>query len=262
MGRHIPTTAQCPICRVGMEDSQHCLFTCRRAMDIWSHLGVREEIERAVAEDRSGAITMDVLFRHKSMVGELPLAELIAVGSWYIWWQRRQFVKGESIRTPDRTAISIKVLATNFVCAATPNQPVRKRDHMWKKPTSGRVKINVDAAFYAENMAGATGAVARDDRGEFIAAASWFIPHVTSADSAEANAIRNGLVLPMNIGCSSLIVESDSYNAVEIINQEDYQGQDVAIYMECKQLGADFSNFNVVHCFREANLVADSIAIP
>ncbi|KAM3332208.1 hypothetical protein ACQJBY_027798 [Aegilops geniculata] len=131
---------------------------------------------------------------------------------------------------------------------------------MWKKPTSGRVKINVDAAFSSENMTGATGAVARDDRGEFIAATSWFISHVTSAESAEVVAIRNGMLLAANVGCNSLILESDSTNAVDIINQEDYLGQEVSIYMECQQLGSDFAKVNVIHCFREANCVADSIA--
>jgi hypothetical protein len=96
--------------------------------------------------------------------------------------------------------------------------------------------------------------------GGFIAATSCFIPHVTSVDSAAMMAICNGLVLAANIGCNSLMVELDSSNVVGMINQEDYLGQHVAIYMECKQLGADFSKVDVVHCFREANSVADSIA--
>ena len=129
VGRHIPTSAQCPNCRIGFEDSQRCLFTCKRALKVWIQLGLKEEILKAVGEVRSGAITMDILMRGRSPIGELPMAELIAVASWYIWWQRRQFVKGEEIRPPECTAVSIKVVATNFVCAYTPNRPVQKRDH-------------------------------------------------------------------------------------------------------------------------------------
>ena len=103
-------------------------------------------------------------------------------------------------------------------------------------------------------------AVARDDKGEYIAAASWFISHVSSVDSAELVAIRYGLILAANIRCHSIILESDSSNAVEIINQEVYLGHDVSIYMECKQLGAEFSKVDVIHCCREANAVADAIA--
>ena len=53
----------------------------------------------------------------------------------------------------------------------------------------GAVKINVDASFCAENLYGATSVVARDDRGDFIAAANWFIPHVSNVDAAEIIAV-------------------------------------------------------------------------
>ena len=159
-GRHIPVTGQCPICHIGFEDAQHCLFTCERAMNIWSELGLKEEIHKAVLEDRSGSFTMSSLMDRHDTVSNLSMAELTAVGSWYIWWQRRQMVKGEMVRQPNQTAISIKVLATNFIRSLTPNQPVVKRDHMRHKPKRGAVKINVDASFSAETMTAGTGAVA------------------------------------------------------------------------------------------------------
>ena len=258
--RHIPTSAQCPVCRIGFEDSQHCLFTCKRALDIWTELGVKREIQRSVLEDRSGAITMDTLMGQQTLIGEIPMAELVAVASWYIWWQRRQLVKGEPVRPPDCTAVSIKVLATNFVRASTPNRRQRQRDHMWRKPTRGSVKINVDATFCGETMKGATGAVARDDQDGFIAAASWFIPHVQNAEAAEIAAIRNGFYLAAKIGCNSVIVESDSMNTIEATNQHEYLGPETAIISESKSLGKELSKADVVHCFRKANSVADSIA--
>ena len=79
-------------------------------------------------------------------------------------------MKGEVIQTADRAATSIRVLATNFVRAYTNNQPDRSHDHMWKRPLSDVTKINVDAAFQAETLSGAIGAIARDSPGKFIAA--------------------------------------------------------------------------------------------
>ena len=81
---------------------------------------------------------------------------------------------------------------------------------MWKKPDRGADKINGDASFCAEKLSGATGAIARDDRGDFIAEANWFIPHVSNVDAAEIIAVRNGMILAERIGCNSLIIESDS----------------------------------------------------
>lgn len=83
-GRHIPVSAQCPHCRIGMEDIQHCLFACPRAMEIWSELGLKDDIRRLVVEDRSGSVTMEILSRVQGIVAEFPKAELIAVAAWYI----------------------------------------------------------------------------------------------------------------------------------------------------------------------------------
>ena len=66
---------------------------------------------------------------------------------------------------------------------------------MWKKPCRDVIKINVDAAFQYETLSGATGVVARDGRGNFIAAITWFLPQTSRVDSAEITTIRNGLYL-------------------------------------------------------------------
>ena len=82
--RHIPVTGQCSICKTGYEDSQHCLFTCKRAKDIWKDLGLETEVLQAVAEDRSGASTLATLLEHQVSKNDLFVAELAAVASWYI----------------------------------------------------------------------------------------------------------------------------------------------------------------------------------
>ena len=115
-------------------------------------------VQKAVVQDRSGSITLEILLQSDFVIHEIPAAEFILVAMWCIWWQRRQAVKGETIQTLDRTALSIKVLATNFVQANSPNQPTRKLDQRWRKPGASIVKINVDASFHADTMAGACGA--------------------------------------------------------------------------------------------------------
>jgi hypothetical protein len=63
----------------------------------------------------------------------------------------------------------------------------------WSRPEPRQVKLNVDASFYDDLKAGATGAVLRDYKGEFIAASSTYIPHVPSAIMAESHAMKEGL---------------------------------------------------------------------
>ena len=74
---------------------------------------------------------------------------------------------------------------TNFFRANSLNQPVRKFDQIWKKPETGCVKINIDVSLHAETLAGACSASARDDRGYFIAAATWPLVHVPTVVSSD-----------------------------------------------------------------------------
>ena len=87
------------------------------------------------------------------------MAELIVVAAWHMLWQQRRFMEDEAIQSHDRVAISIKVLATNFVSAATPKQIVQNRDHMSKRPNQGCVKVNVEASVQSEMLTGTTGVV-------------------------------------------------------------------------------------------------------
>ena len=62
--------------------------------------------------------------------------------------------------------------------------------------------INVDAGFNEISGLGSTGAVIRDSTGGFIVASHSYIPHVVDAAMAEAAALRDGILLAQQIGCS------------------------------------------------------------
>jgi hypothetical protein len=49
------------------------------------------------------------------VLGMLDLRESIAVACWYIWWQRREIVKGETIADPPHTAFAINALTSNYI---------------------------------------------------------------------------------------------------------------------------------------------------
>ena len=71
-----------------------------------------------------------------------------------------------------------------------------------------------DASFDNDTCSGATGAVIRDDTGDFIAASSCLIPFVQDATMAEARALRDGLLLAGQIGCTKIIVNSDCWDVI------------------------------------------------
>jgi hypothetical protein len=62
----------------------------------------------------------------------VDLKDLIVVGCWYLWWRRREMVKGVSIPTPSRSSFAISSL--------TPNYNAAKKNAFRKKNTMGKAE--------------------------------------------------------------------------------------------------------------------------
>jgi hypothetical protein len=56
-------------------------------------------------------------------------------------------------------------------------------------------KLNVDAGFSYDSETGSLGAIIRNDRGYFLAASNCDIPFVSDPATAEAQGLRDGLLL-------------------------------------------------------------------
>ena len=65
----------------------------------------------------------------------------------------------------------------------------------WRKPEPRQLKLNVDASFHVDSMAGSVGALIRDYKGTFVAAFTKFLPHVSYSTMGESMAMQAGLAL-------------------------------------------------------------------
>ena len=81
------------------------------------------------------------------------------------------------------------------------------------------------------------------------------------AATAEALAVRNGLLLAGDVGCNKVIVESDCVDVVETMqNGGNSLGPAAAIYEECTFFCRNFARVRFGHCPREANMAAHELA--
>lgn len=74
--------------------------------------------------------------------------------------------------------------------------------------TTPAVKVHVDASFDEDNLKGTIGVVARDKKEKFIAAKDSNIALVHDVLSAEAFALKEGLLLAESLGCNRIVVSS------------------------------------------------------
>jgi ribonuclease HI len=124
----------------------------------------------------------------------------------------------------------------------------------WTRPLPRQVKINVDAAFCADQAEGAVGAVARDYKGQFIVATTRYLSHVASVAMAEALAMKEGLSLANKLGCNLVIAEFDSLETTQAcLGEEHWWTDPAAIYADCIDLASSIGSVCFKHCLREAN---------
>ena len=92
--------------------------------------------------------------RTLALLNHLGLAELILRGGWFIWWERRKLVQGETIQSQGRAALSIATLTTNY-------QRILKktvtRAEGWKKPPKEILLLNINASYRPERGNGVRG---------------------------------------------------------------------------------------------------------
>jgi hypothetical protein len=175
-----------------------------------------------MSDGRSGSEALEFILKSTQATipyfNNLILQELVAVGCWYIWWIQRPQSHGDQTPHVRHWVNSIRAITSNSGKAMTPASFVK--NHVWLKSCAQNLKLNVDAALSIEEHAGATGAMIRDNQGNFMAASSVFIPHVYSAAMAEAMAMTHGLSLVNQIGCKSVEAESDSMEVIQICGGE------------------------------------------
>jgi ribonuclease HI len=171
---------------------------------------------------------------------------------------RRQRTNGEPVPPIFKCKISILSITAN---AAKVGAKKTVRQIKWEKPLARQVKVNVDGSFSQASHAGAPGAVMRGYNGNFMAASTVYFPNITSANVAEAMAMKEGLALASRLGVNDVIMESDLLEIVDACSGADeWWGDAPAIFVDCMDLAAGIGKVAFKHCQREANEVAHLLA--
>jgi ribonuclease HI len=132
----------------------------------------------------------------------------------------------------------------------------------WSKPSEGFLKLNCDASFIQETMAGSWGFLIRDHDGDVVMTGQGKINNALSAFHIELIACLQGVQVVSNLGIGKLILEIDALNVQQAVQA---QGFDIlpegGLIEELKSL--TWFNFNVfVYNFlgRDGNRAAHALA--
>lgn len=93
-----------------------------------------------------------------------------------------------------------------------------RETHQWEPPPEGCHIINVDEAIDKNQQIAGLGVVIKDLSQKTVAAAVRCIQFYEDTSFAEAEAAKWGLYVAQTVRLSSVIIESDSLEVVELIN--------------------------------------------
>ena len=134
--------------------------------------------------------------------------------------------------------------------------------HGWTKPPEDYVKLNVDASFDSNTgLRWYRSYYSRPPQIFYFMCGRWDPQFVEDAATAEACALRNGLLLAGEVGCNKLVVESDCIEVVEVMQYGGNSlGAAATIYEDSTFLCRNFARVSFPHCSREANMAAHDLA--
>lgn len=145
------------------------------------------------------------------------------------------------MNSPSHVSMSVRTLAANFLTAKSLKVKIKRGG--WSIPMKGHGKLIVDAAFDPDSLRGAVGALIRDDKGNFIAAASEKIELCSDVFMVEAMALRFGLNLAQTVGCNLLVIKSDNIDVVSLMQEgRSFARAAVAIFDDCYHMSIDLSD--------------------
>ncbi|CAN6587433.1 unnamed protein product [Malus baccata var. baccata] len=266
--RRSSPTPICPICLCQEESIVHLFLSCPWVLSIWSGGALKYNIQVG-SLSTWGAWLLDVFTSNLgSSASKEWVLTYVAFTCWHIWKSRCDFVFNQVHIIPSKIILGIELSVADFLNANSAPEILRAVDRglvrqpgRWIPPVSPFVKLNVDASWSRVSKAGFAAVVARDARGEFIAAVRYPI-FASCVAMAEALALLRGCELAVSLNISSVILESDSLESISCLSNSLLNGNWEAypFLASAWDLGESFQDCRWSWVPRSTNLATDSLA--
>ncbi|KAH9784956.1 reverse transcriptase domain-containing protein [Citrus sinensis] len=250
----------CQLCGTKMKTTAHALMECKSARAVWK--------TTKFAADIGNIAHQDILsFVHEAVrrMGKTD-ANLVIALCWVIWSARNHVLFRGKRDEPCIIAAKAEAVVDSFKRIQAPGRILTAGDQMttrasWSPPPSGWVKINVDAAINLEEHRVGLGIIIRDANKDIIAAAVKSTKLHSDVTFAEAEAMNWGLSVAIEKGLARVIVESDSQEAVDFVNNRKSSRTEIQwLVAEMQSSLRGFSAWQIQQTPRSCNVIAHSIA--
>ncbi|KAE8784042.1 hypothetical protein D1007_42402 [Hordeum vulgare] len=133
----------------------------------------------------------------------------------------------------------------------------------WTKPEVGILKINSDGSYNKDTLTRGWGYIIRDHEGDVVVTAAGRLHHVHDALQVEAEACIRAIYKAQELGIGNVVMETYASTLVSAIKTSRYDlAPNGNLFQEIKAFASlNFISFDIVHCPRACNKVADALAM-
>ncbi|RYR56253.1 hypothetical protein Ahy_A05g022008 [Arachis hypogaea] len=265
--RKIASDPKCQICLKSPETVEHALLLCDWARAAW--FGAEGQwTPTAKTVTSIGNWIVECIKKLRAGGGENQERRISKLGflMWEIWKTRNNKLFQQQEINPRGTIYRAKILEAIYWKLTDTQQPHKKEGNYsktnlvkWRPPPSNWLKANVDAAFRKETGTGAIAVVIRDYKGRIILGFSGKI-QAKSSIAAEAQAIRQALIILNNLQMDKTLIESDNLKLVQAIKSNTPIGEALAIIQDIRILMEMLPEKGLTWTPRNGNRLAHAVA--
>ncbi|KAL4331840.1 hypothetical protein GQ457_07G045030 [Hibiscus cannabinus] len=236
--RSLSQQALCPCCHEFPETLLYVFRDCKYVIGVWSRLLPSRHLATFYSDDFRSWLLSNVAttVMHPTLV--TPWHLLFASTLWQIWKNRNAWVFNGTMSNVADTVIRSLTWARYYAeCtfkAPSSHSPIRKSTH-WQRPERGWVSLCTDGAVSATSGIGSVSGVFRKDDG------SWFYGFNKSIGimqplQAELCGLFIGIQIAWDIGLKKLLIQSDSKEAIKLLNAKDAASNNCALVRSIARL--------------------------
>ncbi|RYR39727.1 hypothetical protein Ahy_A09g045312 [Arachis hypogaea] len=257
----------CQICLKSPETVEHALLLCDWARAAW--FGAEYQWTPTVETVSSiGNWMVKCIKKLRAGGGEDKEKRISKLGflMWEIWKTRNNKLFQQQDVNPKWTICMVKALEAIY-WKLTEKQHTQKTEGnrsktnlvKWRPPLENWLKANVDATFRKDTGTGAIVVVIRDHKGRIILGFSGKI-QATSSTVAEAQAVRQALIIVNNLQMGRTLIETDNLKLAQAIKSKTALGEAMAIIQDIQILMANLPEKGMTWTPRNGNRLAHAVA--
>ncbi|KAL5815344.1 hypothetical protein ACOSQ4_025985 [Xanthoceras sorbifolium] len=254
--RRVPVGAGCPLCDAAVESVLHSLWLCSSLAESKAAVPFLASLRLPAA----GSFLDFILACFSSLL--VHEMELLLVLLWRFWFRRNHAVHSAPLLSVEDTVGWSERFLVDFQAAvAVPSVRCELVVERWRAPSPGWFIINSDVAVDVRGRRLGFGVVIRDYTGKVLVSYTSLLLGLFSSDIGEALAILRGLRLAIDMGLSTVCVESDAASVVKQLSSRVSSCSDIGLILDdILSLVVNFADLSFSSVRRSANIVAHGLA--